>query len=82
MPAPAARYRIGLLLFSDFDFVVFQVPVIPVDDVGGDVIELIVLNAVVGGFFVKYEFLRLAGFFVQIKRLLFRCDGIAFYSDE
>ena len=53
-----------LLLFSDFDFVILQVAVVPVDHVGGDIVEIIVVNAVVGGFLVKHQFLRLTRRFV------------------
>ena len=53
-----------LVGLGDFDFVVLQVAVIPVDHIGGDIVEIIVVNAVVGGLLVEHQLLRLARRFV------------------
>ena len=42
-----------LFLFGDFDLMVLQVAIVPVDDVGRDIVEVIIVDAVVGGFLIQ-----------------------------
>jgi hypothetical protein len=71
-----------LFLFTDFYPVVFEMAVVPVDDIGRDIVEVIIIDAIVRGFLVENQLLRLAGLFLEIKRLLLRGDGIAFHGDK
>src|SRR6266496_4428058 len=50
--------------------------IVPVDDVGGDIIEVVVVNAVMSGLFVEHQLLGLTGFFIEFYRLFFRGNGI------
>ena len=53
-----------LFLFSDFDLVVLEVAVVPVDDIGRDIVEVVIIDAVVGGLPIEHQLFRLAGLFV------------------
>src|SRR5437867_7085809 len=50
--------------------------IVPIDDVGGDIIEVVVVNAVMSGLFVEHQLLGLTGFFIEFYRLFFRGNGI------
>src|SRR5207247_10418603 len=50
--------------------------IVPVDDVGGDIIEVVANDAVMGGLFVEHQLLGLTGFFIEFYRLFFRGNGI------
>ena len=42
-----------LFFFGDFDLVVLEMAVVPVDDIGRDIVKVIIINTVVSGFLVK-----------------------------
>src|SRR3990172_1212423 len=74
--------RLALRLLPGLDSLVLEVAVIPVNDLGRDLIEAVPVRGVVRGFLLQDEFLRLAGFLIQAERLVLRSHRVVLGGNE